>query len=155
MQSYDVWEQIPNNLAKSSSTCVDKQPFFGQIEEIGPKVVQTIFFFVKSWRLFRDLKHSTINFAADMFIVEFKIIRIMEFRLKTCILLKKEFVIETEHLKDAMDMVQKQLIEETDLNTLEKSYVGFDMTDPSIREYNGKMCKKQIEEYYKKCAIQP
>ena len=101
------------------------------------------------------MKHSTINFAADMFIVEFKIIRIMEFRLKTCILLKKEFVIETEHLKDAMDMVQKQLIEETDLNTLEKSYVGFDMTDPSIREYNGKMCKKQIEEYYKKCAIQP
>lgn len=79
----------------------------------------------------------------------------MEFRLKTCILLKKEFVIETEHLKDAMDMVQKQLIEETDLNTLEKSYVGFDMTDPSIREYNSKMCKKQIEEYYKKCAIQP
>ena len=79
----------------------------------------------------------------------------MEFRLKTCILLKKEFVIETEHLKDAMDMVQKQLIEETDLNTLEKSYVGFDMTAPSIREYNGKMCKKQIEEYYKKCAIQP
>ena len=101
------------------------------------------------------MKHSTINFATDIFNVGLKIIRIMEFRLKTCILLKKEFVIETEHLKDAMDMVQKQLIEETDLNTLEKSYVGFDMTDPSIREYNGKMCKKQIEEYYKKCAIQP
>ena len=79
----------------------------------------------------------------------------MKFKLRTTILLKKEFAIEAEHLNDAMDMAQKQLLEEIDLNTLEKSYVGFDMTDPSIREYNGKMCKKQIEEYYKKCAIQP
>jgi hypothetical protein len=54
-----------------------------------------------------------------------------------------------------MDMAQKQLLEEIDLNTLEKSYVGFDMTDPSIREYNGIICKKEIEKYYKSCATEP
>ena len=79
----------------------------------------------------------------------------MKFKLRTTILLKKEFEIETEHLKDAMDMAQKQLLEEIDLNTLEKSYVGFDMTDPSIREYNGIICKKEIEKYYKSCATEP
>ena len=105
--------------------------------------------------MFRDLKQSPINFAADNLIMDFKNNRIMKFKLKTTILLKKEFEIETEHLKDAMDMAQKQLLEEIDLNTLEITRIGFDMTDPSIREYNGIMCKKQIEKYYKSCATEP
>ena len=69
MQSYGDFGLIPRNIANSSLTCVDNDPNFGQIGETGQKVVQTIFYFVKSWRVFRDLKHSPINFAADKFIV--------------------------------------------------------------------------------------
>ena len=44
MQSYGDFQQIPRNFANSSSTCVDNGPNFGQIEETGQKVVQTIVF---------------------------------------------------------------------------------------------------------------
>ena len=71
----------------------------------------------------------------------------MEFHLKTSIVLKKEFIIEAEHLKDAMEMARKQVMEEIDLNSLEIAYIGTDMTDPSIREYNGEMCRKRLKEY--------
>ena len=40
MQSYVDFGQIPRNCAKSSLTCVDNGPNFGQIREIGQKVVQ-------------------------------------------------------------------------------------------------------------------
>ena len=40
MQSYDGYQMIPRNSAKSSSTCVDKQTFFSQIGETGQNVVQ-------------------------------------------------------------------------------------------------------------------
>jgi hypothetical protein len=40
MQSYGDFQQIPRNIAKSSSTCVDNGPNFGHIAETGLKVVQ-------------------------------------------------------------------------------------------------------------------
>lgn len=66
--------------------------------------------------------------------------------MKTNIVLRKEFIIEAEHLKDAQEIVQRQVMEELDLNSLEIAYIGYDMTDPSIREYNGKMCKEKLKE---------
>ena len=39
-QSYGDFSLIPNNLAKSSLTCMDKRPIFGQIENNSKKVVQ-------------------------------------------------------------------------------------------------------------------
>lgn len=70
----------------------------------------------------------------------------MEFTLKTNIVLRKEFIIEAEHLKDAQEIVQRQVMEELDLNSLEIAYIGYDMTDTSIREYNGKMYKEKLKE---------
>lgn len=70
----------------------------------------------------------------------------MEFTLKTNIVLRKEFIIEAEHLKDAQEIVQRQVMEELDLNSLEIAYIGYDMTDASIREYNGKeKLKEELE----------
>jgi hypothetical protein len=69
----------------------------------------------------------------------------MKFHLKMTIELKKEFDIEAEHLKDAREIAEKQLLEEVDLNTLEVISIGLDMTDPSILEYNGKMCKMILD----------
>lgn len=71
--------------------------------------------------------------------------RIMKFNLKTNIVLKKEFSIEAETLKEAMDLVQEQIYKSTDLNSLEITKIGFDMTDPTIREYNGKMARKKLQ----------
>jgi hypothetical protein len=42
MQSYNDFELIPRNLFNSSPTCMDKRPIFGQIAEIGQKVVQYV-----------------------------------------------------------------------------------------------------------------
>ena len=42
MQSYGDFGLIPNKYAISSSTCMDKRPIFGQIAEIGQKVVQYV-----------------------------------------------------------------------------------------------------------------
>ena len=50
MQSYDDFGLIPRNFANSSSTCVDNGPNFGQIEETGQKVVQTIVFSAIIWK---------------------------------------------------------------------------------------------------------
>ena len=66
--------------------------------------------------------------------------------MKTNIVLRKEFIIEAEHLKDAQEIVQRQVMEELDLNSLEIAYIGYDMTDTSIREYNGKMYKEKLKE---------
>lgn len=71
----------------------------------------------------------------------------MKFHLKMTITLKKEFTIEAEHLKDAREMAEQQLLGEVDLNTLEVAYIGLDMTDPSIREYNRKWCEKRLKEH--------
>ena len=68
----------------------------------------------------------------------------MKFNLKVNIVLKKEFSIEADTLKEAMDLVQEQIYESEDLNSLEITHVGFDMTDPTIREYNRKMAMEAI-----------
>ena len=89
-------------------------------------------------------------FAGVIIIVKFKNKRIMVFNLKMTITLKNEFIIEAEHLKDAREIAEKQLLEEVDLNTLEVDRIGLDMTDPSIREYNGKMCREILKAYKEK-----
>lgn len=40
MQSYGDSQMIPRKTFISSPTCMDKHPFFGQIEEIRSKIVQ-------------------------------------------------------------------------------------------------------------------
>jgi hypothetical protein len=68
----------------------------------------------------------------------------MKFNLKTNIVIKKEFSIEADTLKEAMDLVQEQIYKDEDLNALEITHVGFDMTDPTIRDYNGKMAREAV-----------
>ena len=75
----------------------------------------------------------------------------MKFRLKTCIVLSKEFEIEAEHLNDATKMVEKLVVEEGDLRGFEFNCISFDLDDPSIREYNIKMCQEILA---KQCATQ-
>ena len=70
--------------------------------------------------------------------------RIMKFNLKTNIVLEKEFSIEADTLKEAMDLVQEQIYESEDFNSLEITHIGFDMTDPTIREYNRKMAREAV-----------
>ena len=74
--------------------------------------------------------------------------RIMKFNLKTNIVLEKEFSIEADTLKEAMDLVQEQIYKNEDLNVHEITRVEFDMTDPTIREYNGKMASEAIIHKY-------
>lgn len=72
----------------------------------------------------------------------------MVFHLKTKIVLNKEFTIEAEELRDAMNMAKMQLLGgEIDLNELEVGEISYDLTDPSIREYNRKWCAKRVKEY--------
>jgi len=68
----------------------------------------------------------------------------MKFNLKTSIVLEKEFSIEAETPKEAMDLVKVQIYEGEDLNALDITHIGFDMTDPTIREYNKKMAREAI-----------
>ena len=70
----------------------------------------------------------------------------MKFRLRTNVVLSKEFEIEAEHLKDATRMVERMIMEEKDLSGFELTHIGFDMDDPSIREYNARMCKEILAE---------
>ena len=70
----------------------------------------------------------------------------MKFRLRTEVVLSKEFEIEAEHLKDATRMVERLIMEEKDLSGFELTHIGFDMNDPSIREYNARMCKEILAE---------
>ena len=72
----------------------------------------------------------------------------MKFNLKTNIILEKEFFIEADTPKEAMDLVQEQIYESEDLNSLEITHIGFDMTDSTIREYNGKMASEAIIHKY-------
>lgn len=68
----------------------------------------------------------------------------MIFNLKTRIVLEKEFSIEADTLKEAMDLVQEQIYKSTDLNSLDITHIGFDMTDPTIREYNRKVAREAL-----------
>ena len=68
----------------------------------------------------------------------------MKFNLKTNIVLEKEFSIEADTLKEAKDLIQKQICEGEDLNSLEITQIGFDMTDPTVREYHRECCREMI-----------
>lgn len=75
----------------------------------------------------------------------------MKFKLRTSVVLSKEFEIEAEHLRDATKMVEKLVVEEEDLSGFEFTRIGFDMDDPSIREYNKRMCQEKLARL---CATQ-
>lgn len=72
----------------------------------------------------------------------------MKFNLKTNIVIKKEFFIEADTPKEAMDLVQEQIYESEDLNVHEITRVEFDMTDPTIREYNRKIAREAVVDNY-------
>ena len=78
----------------------------------------------------------------------------MLFNLKAEIVLKTEFKVEAETLVEARKIAEKR-ISDSDFNSLEMDRVSWDMTDPSIREYNREMCKRQLEEYKRVCATEP
>jgi hypothetical protein len=69
----------------------------------------------------------------------------MKFILKTHITLEKKFSVEAVSLKEAMDLVQKQIYESEDLNSLEITHIGIDMNDPTIREYTGKIAREKLK----------
>jgi hypothetical protein len=71
----------------------------------------------------------------------------MKFNLKTNIVLEKEFSVEADTLKEAMDSVQKQIYESEVLKSLDITHIGLDMTDHTIREYNRKMAEKVLSKY--------
>ena len=75
----------------------------------------------------------------------------MKFKLRTSVVLSKEFEIEAEHLRDATKMVEKLVVEEGYLSGFELTRIGFNMDDPSIREYNKKICQEILA---KQCATQ-
>ena len=68
----------------------------------------------------------------------------MKFNLKTSIVLEKEFSIEADTLKEAMDLIQQQICEGEDLDSFEITQIGFDMTDPTVREYHRERCREMI-----------
>ena len=78
----------------------------------------------------------------------------MLFNLKAEIVLKTEFKVEAETLVDARKIAEKRM-DELDFDSLEMAEVWWDMTDPTIKEFIGKMCKKQLERYKKSCATEP
>ena len=78
----------------------------------------------------------------------------MLFNLKAEIVLKTEFKVEAETLVDARKIAEKRM-DELDFDSLEMAEVWWDMTDPTIKEFIGKMCKKQIDKYYRSCATEP
>jgi hypothetical protein len=46
-------------------------------------------------------------------------------------------------------------MDDLEFDSLEMEGVWWDMTDPTIKEFIGKMCKKQLERYNKSCATEP
>ena len=73
---------------------------------------------------------------------------IMVFHLKTKVVLNKEFTIEAEELRDAMQMAREQLTGgAVDFNELEIEEISYNLTDPSVREYNRKWCAEMLKDY--------
>lgn len=68
----------------------------------------------------------------------------MKFNLKTSIVLEKVFSIEADTLKEAMDLIQQQICEGEDLDSFEFTQIGFDMTDPTVREYHRERCREMM-----------
>jgi hypothetical protein len=78
----------------------------------------------------------------------------MLFNLKSKIVMDAVFKVEAETLVEARKIAEKR-ISDSDFDSLEMDRVSWDMTDPSIREYNREMCKKRLEEYKRVCATEP
>lgn len=78
----------------------------------------------------------------------------MLFNLKSKIVMDAAFKVEAETLEDARKIAEKRM-DELDFDSLEMAEVWWDMTDPTIKEFIGKMCKKQLERYKKSCATEP
>ena len=78
----------------------------------------------------------------------------MLFNLKAEIVLKTEFKVEAETLVEARKIAEKRM-GDSDFDSLEMAEIWWDMTDPTIKEFIGKMCKKQLERYNKSCATEP
>ena len=78
----------------------------------------------------------------------------MEFRFKTNVILSKEFVVEAANPGEAMNNIRTQLAENPDFSSFELIKTEFDITDPSVREYNHIECKKIIDEYKKNNTTQ-
>ena len=65
-----------------------------------------------------------------------------------------EFKVEAETLVEARKIAEKRM-GDSDFDSLEMAEICWDMTDPTIKEFIGKMCKKQLERYNKSCATEP
>ena len=59
----------------------------------------------------------------------------MKFNIKTHVVLSKEFAVEAESLKDALSEVEQLLATENDFSSFEFTRWGYDITDPSVKEY--------------------
>ena len=68
----------------------------------------------------------------------------MKFKFKTSVTLSKVFEVEAQTPKEAMDMIREELLTKTDFNSLDVEYTGFDITDPSLREYNRQHAEEAI-----------
>lgn len=71
----------------------------------------------------------------------------MKFKFKTSVTLSKVFEVEAQTPKEAMDMIREELLTNTDFNSLDVEYTGFDITDPSLREYNRQQAEEAIAKY--------
>ena len=59
----------------------------------------------------------------------------MKFHFETEIMLEQGFDIEAANPKEAMQKIEKYVLEEADLNAIGVSAIGFSYTDPSYRAY--------------------
>lgn len=71
----------------------------------------------------------------------------MKFKFKTSVTLSKVFEVEAQTPEEAMDMIREELLTNTDFNSLDVEYTGFDITDPSLREYNRQHAEEAIAKY--------
>lgn len=71
----------------------------------------------------------------------------MKFKFKTSVTLNKVFEVEAQTPKEAMDLIQEEMLTSTDYNSLEVESIGFDITDPSLREYNRQHAEEAIAKY--------
>ena len=71
----------------------------------------------------------------------------MKFKFKTSVTLSKVFEVEAQTPKEAMDMIREELLTNTDFNSLDVEYTGFDITDPSLRESDRQHAEEAIAKY--------
>lgn len=59
--------------------------------------------------------------------------------------MEQGFDIEAANPKEAMQKIEKYVLEEADLNAIGVSAIGFSYTDPSYRAYTKEHCMKRLE----------